>query len=387
MRAGAATLLGFGAAVVVAAEFVVIGVAPAMTDELAFSPAQAGSLVTVFALASALLGPVLVAMTARLRPAPVLAAALVPFAASLLLFPFPSFAVAVVLRVLQGAALPLFMSLAGAQLAMGRGAGAGIALLYVGVTIGGTLAPPAGAFAAARLGWEVPLAALGAFALIAAAACLLLSEREPSDDRGISWRLLGRAPMPAHLLLSTLVFAAMFSGFSYIALLLTRAGLDPDAVTIALLGFGAAGLVGNWLAGLLARWALTATLGAALAVVAATAWLSLIARPDVFAVGLAILLWGLAHSAGFVFCQVRVMAVAPEAPGFAGALNISAANIGIAIGALAGGLAIERGPLALALTTFALATCSMGVALWIGRPAVGRDMLRERSSCDASPGA
>lgn len=384
MNAAAAALLGLGAAIVVAAEFVIVGLAPAMTAELALSPVQVGSLVTVFALASALLGPVLVAVTARLRPAPVLAAALMPFAASLLLFLFPSFATMMVLRVLQGATLPLFMSLAGAQLATARGAGAGIALLYVGVTIGGTLAPPAGAFAAAWFGWVAPMGALGAFALIAAAACLLLSHSEPTDGHSMSWRLLGRGPMPAHLLLSAVIFATMFTGFSYIALLLARAGLDPGAVTIALFGFGAAGIAGNWLAGLLARWALAATHGIALAVVAATAWLSLTVRPDVVAIGFAILIWGVAHSAAFVFCQVRVMAAAPEAPSFAGSLNISAANIGIAIGAFAGGLAIGQGPFALAITTSALATSSIGVALWVGRLAGGTEWPRESRGYGAS---
>ena len=56
---GAAWPLAFGAAIVVAAEFVVIGLVPAMTTDLALSPGQTGSLVVVFALASALLGPVL----------------------------------------------------------------------------------------------------------------------------------------------------------------------------------------------------------------------------------------------------------------------------------------------------------------------------------------
>jgi predicted MFS family arabinose efflux permease len=368
MNRAAAALLGIGAAIVVAVEFVVIGLMPAMTAELALSPAQAGALVTLFAFASALLGPVLVATTVRLRPALALAAALMPFAAGLLLLPFPSFAMVATLRVLQGATLPLFMSLAGARLAADRGAGQGIALLYIGVTIGGTLAPTFGAFAAERVGWVAPMAGLGALALVAAAACLALPHRTLADERGMTWRLLARAPMPAHLLLSALLFATMFAGFSYVALLLTRAGLDADAVTIALLGFGAAGLAGNWLVGRFARWALPATYALALVVVLATSWLSFVVRPGALALALAMLIWGVAHSAGFVFSQVRVMAVAPEAPGFAGALNISAANIGIAIGSLAGGRAIEwGGPATLAATMIALALPCAGVAFWIGR--------------------
>ena len=59
-----------------------------------------------------------------------------------------------------------------------------------------------------------------------------------------------------------------------------------------------------------------------------------------------VLIWGAAHAAGFVFCQVRVMDAAPDAPGFAGSLNISSANIGIALGSLVGGKAIEFGGVA-----------------------------------------
>jgi predicted MFS family arabinose efflux permease len=377
VTAAAAALLSFGAAIVVGAEFIVIGLSPAMARDLAISPAQTGLLVTLFALASAVLGPVLVSVMARLRPAIVLASALLPFAASLLLLAIPSFAAAAVVRVLQGAALPVFMSIAGAQLAFARGTGPGVAFLYVGVTVGGTLAPPLGTFAADRFGWEMPMAVIGTLALVAAPACLLLPSHEPTDRGGTGWQLVACVTLRAHLLLSTFLFAAMFTGFSYVALLLGRAGLGADAVTLALLTFGVGGLAGNWLAGRLAHSALTGTSVAAVAVAAATTWLSLAIRPGPAAVGLAMMLWGLAHSAGFVFCQVRVMAAAPRAPGFAGSLNISAANVGIATGSFLGGLAIELfGPTALVPITAALALLSICVAhniAWRARPCAAHD--------------
>lgn len=362
MSRAAAALLVFGAAVVVAAEFVVIGLLPAMSAELALDPAQAGWLVTGFALASALLGPPLVATTARLPTAPVLAAALLPFAGNLLLFTVPSFPLAIGLRILQGATLPLFMSLAGAQLGTARGTGPGVALLYVGVTIGGTLAPPGGSFLAERLGWQMPLAAIGALALAAALGCLLYAGRDPADRTANPSSLLARPAMQAHLLLSALVFAAMFAGFSYIALLLGVAGLRGDWVATALLTFGVAGLGGNWLAGRLAIHALPATVGAVLSVAAMT--LLIATSPGALAIGLAILLWGATHAAGFVFCQVRVMDAAPDAPSFAGSLNIAAANIGIALGSFAGGRAIElAGAAGVAGASFAFALLAVGAAI------------------------
>lgn len=339
-RATAVPLI-FGAAVVVAAEFVVIGLLPAMIADLRLSPVQAGSLITVFALASALLGPVLVAAMARFPATPVLAAALLPFAANLLLLAIPSFPLAMALRLFQGAALPLFMSLAGATLGTSRGTGPGIALLYVGVTIGGTLAPPAGSFMAGHLGWQTPMAAVGALALASAVFCLTALPDIRPARAAASWRLLARPALRRHLFLSTLAFAAMFSGFSYIGLLLRHASFDDGVVTLALLVFGVAGLGGNWLAGRLASRALSGT--AVSALLAAAMALAVAAGAGPIATGLAVLMWGVAHAADFVFSQVRVMDAAPDAPGFAGSLNISAANIGIALGSLLGGRAIELG--------------------------------------------
>ncbi|PSD28960.1 MFS transporter, partial [Stenotrophomonas maltophilia] len=57
---------------------------------------------------------------------------------------------------------------------------------------------------------------------------------------------------------------------------------------------------------------------------------------------IALAVWGVAHTALFPLCQVRVMRAAPQAQALAGTLNVSAANAGIGLGALLGGGAIER---------------------------------------------
>lgn len=383
-RATAAPLI-FGAAVVVAAEFVVIGLLPAMSRELAMTPAQAGWLITVFALASALLGPSLVAVAARRPAPPVLALSLVPFAANLLMLAFPGFQLALALRVFQGAALPLFMSLAAARLGSTHGAGRGVALLYSGVTIGGTLAPPTGSFLAERLGWQAPMAIIGLLALIAALGCLALAGQGQAKPMQSPWRLLARPAMQGQLLLSALAFAAMFSGFSYLALLLGNAGLDSRWIAIALLAFGVAGLGGNWFAGRLADHALPATAGSALVAVAMTL---LIANPaGSLLVAVAVLGWGAAHAAGFVFCQVRVMSAAPEAPAFAGSLNIAAANIGIALGSFAGGTALDHaGVPVLAAVACAFAALAAATALLCRQRNVAQSSsFRNQTDIDIAP--
>jgi predicted MFS family arabinose efflux permease len=73
-------------------------------------------------------------------------------------------------------------------------------------------------------------------------------------------------------------------------------------------------------------------------------------------------LWGVAYTALFPICQVRVMRVASHAQALAGTLNVSAANAGIGLGAIIGGLVIPHwglgtvGYLATAISALALLT-------------------------------
>ncbi|RZI79278.1 MAG: MFS transporter [Pseudomonas sp.] len=56
---------------------------------------------------------------------------------------------------------------------------------------------------------------------------------------------------------------------------------------------------------------------------------------------IALALWGVAYTALFPVCQVRVMQAGAKAQALAGTLNVSAANGGIAVGAALGGLVIQ----------------------------------------------
>lgn len=83
---------------------------------------------------------------------------------------------------------------------------------------------------------------------------------------------------------------------------------------------------------------------------------------------LSLALWGTAHTALFPLCQVRVMRAAPQAQALAGTLNVSAANAGIGLGALLGGMVIERAGLAsLGLAAAVVAVLAVAVGLMLQR--------------------
>jgi MFS transporter, DHA1 family, inner membrane transport protein len=145
----------------------------------------------------------------------------------------------------------------------------------------------------------------------------------------------------ANLALSVLVFTAMFTAYTYLADTWENAAGVPKAqVGWWLMGFGAVGLVGNLLGG---RWVDKHPLGvtalfSALLALGMAACMAMVTQRLWLCITLA--LWGVANTALYPVCQVRVMKAAAHAKALAGTLNVSAANAGIGLGAIVGGLAI-----------------------------------------------
>jgi len=347
----AVSLLTFAMFVVVTTEFVVVGLLPAMASDLNVSLPDAGWFVTWFALAAALLGPPLTMLAGRRSPRHVMVAAAAVFAAgNLAIAVAPHYIVVVAVRVLQGCVLPAVASVA--IVAAARMAGAGregwaISLVNIGIVAATVLGVPAGAMMADRAGWAVSFAGLGLLGLISAGLVAVWFPRmeiakQPSMLTEAS--LLWRPAFLMHLLLSGVMFTAMFAGYTYIAALLgTVAHLDGATIAWALMGFGLAGAFGNWVAGrrvdrdplAATAWVASALMLAMAAVASAGQGLSVVL---VLVVGS----WGAAHMAAFVISQVRVMRAAREAPAFAMSLNISVCNLGIGLGATLGGQIVEH---------------------------------------------
>ncbi|MGU2598184.1 MFS transporter, partial [Pseudomonas aeruginosa] len=124
------------------------------------------------------------------------------------------------------------------------------------------------------------------------------------------------------------------------------AGFSGSLVGWTLMGFGAVGLLGNWLGGRLVD---RSPLGATLLFVLLMALGMLALVPtlgNAWLLAATLATWGVAQAALFIVGQVRVMKSAPRAPAFAASLNISACNAGIGIGALAGSRVIDGSGLA-----------------------------------------
>lgn len=364
-------LLAFAVAVVVTTEFIVVGLLPMMARDLGVSLLEAGRLVTWFALSSAILGPPLTIAASKVEPRPVLVLALLVFGlGNLVATVIPSYPILVAVRVVQGAALPVFVSVGSAAVARIAGPdqdGRALALVNVGVIAGAVLAMPAGVFLADHAGWSTSFVGLAMLALTAAVsvgAAFPRLERAGLPSIKAQALILAEPSFQVHLLLSAALFTAMFVAYTYLAAFLeVVVGLDGRRIALALVGFGLAGLLGNWIAGrAVGQGPTVATAGAALALVVVMPAVSLVGGNWSLLLPL-LVVWGAAHAAAFVLCQVRVMRAGASAPAFAASLNISACNLGIALGAAAGGGIVERyGVEAIGFGSAIFAACALAVA-------------------------
>ena len=342
-------ILALAAFVIVTTEFLIIGLLPALARDLAISVASAGQLVTLFAIVVMACGPFLTAWLANADRKRLFIAILALFAVSNAVAAIASnFWILAAARLVPALALPVFWGTASetaADIAGPDKAGRAVATVYLGISAAMLFGIPLGTLASDVIGWRGAFGLLAALSLaIAILMYLCMPAVKPSRPLAMADQI-GILKSPfflANVGLSILVFTAMFTGYTYLAEMLEKsAGIAPAQVGWWLMAFGAVGLAGNWLGG---RWvdrrplATTAMFSIALALgMAAT--MALAGAGVWFAVALGV--WGIANTALYPICQIRVMKAASGARALAGTINVSAANGGIALGAVIGGVSIS----------------------------------------------
>ncbi|QPF74930.1 MFS transporter [Roseateles sp. DAIF2] len=343
-------ILAVAAFVIVTTEYLIVGLLPALARDLGISISTAGQLVTLFAFTVMLFGPVLTALLSHVERKRLLVLILLIFAASNALAALaPNVWVLALARFIPALALPVFWGMASetaGQLAGPQRAGRAVSQVYLGISAALLFGIPLGTLAADAIGWRGTFWMLAGLSLAMALALSVFMPTVVQPRRlrlGEQTRILKDARFVAHVLLSVAVFTAMFTAYTYLADMLERiAGVAPAHVGWWLMGFGAIGLVGNWLGGrFVDRSPLGATAGFSLLLGLGMAASVPLAGSPVW-LALALAAWGIAYTALFPICQVRVMQSASHAQALAGSLNVSAANAGTGLGAIIGGLVIPQ---------------------------------------------
>jgi len=343
-------ILAVAAFVIVTTEFLIVGLLPALARDLSITVATAGQLVTLFAVVVMVCGPFLTAWLANVDRKKLFVAVLVLFAATNALAAVAqNIWVLALARLLPALALPVFWGTASdtaAQIAGPEKAGRAVSTVYLGISAAMLFGIPLGTLAADAIGWR------GAFALLAALSLLIgvlmfFSMPTVRASQPVAMReqakILKSPFFMANVALSILVFTAMFTGYTYLAEMLEKsAGVAPAQVGWWLMGFGAVGLIGNWLGGLWVDQKPLATTAIFSVVLALGMAASMLFAGVGIGFAIALGVWGIANTALYPICQIRVMKAATGAQALAGTINVSAANGGIALGAVIGGVAVAN---------------------------------------------
>jgi DHA1 family inner membrane transport protein len=355
-------------------EFVIMGLLLDVGADLHVSTSAAGLLISGYALGVVVGAPLLTVATARWPRKKVLLALMAIFvvgnAACALA---PGYGLLMAARVVAALAHGTFFgvgSVVATRLVPPERKASAIAIMFTGLTVANILGVPMGTWLGQQAGWRATFWAVAAIGIVAFAVIALAVPADREAQEAADWRrdlrVLGRRPVLLGLATTVLGYAGVFAVFTYIApLLIQRSGFAAAAISPILLLFGGGLVLGNLVGGRMADRALVPTMFASLAglLIVLALMAPLLGSRTGALVAVAAL--GFAAFATVAPLQMWVMSNAGDAgESLASSVNIAAFNLGNAIGAWVGGLALSAfglGAITWAAAAFPLA--AIGIAL------------------------
>jgi MFS transporter, DHA1 family, inner membrane transport protein len=352
-------VLSVGSFAVGTGTFVVTGVLTDIAEDLSVSVANAGLLVTVFAVTFAVGSPILVSSASGVGRRRLLVGALILFTlANVAAALAPSFSVLLGARVVAACGAAIFTPVASAvaaSLAPPELRGRALSVRTMGVNIAWLVGVPLGTVVGGYYGWRTSFVLVAALAMVAALGVRSLLPAVEASARGgflSNLTVVKRGAVVAGLGLTVLALMASFVVLTYVRPMLENlTHFDTEGVGLMLAVFGLASIPGTLLGGYVAdRWGYRVSTIAVLAVLSMSLFsfslLSTAQAGSVLAVlgtGAALVAWSVAAFAFLPLQQYSLIEVAPEGQNTVLALNASAIQAGQGLGAGLGALALYYG--------------------------------------------
>jgi DHA1 family inner membrane transport protein len=333
--------------------------------------AQAGWLITAYALGVVVGAPTIAALAARFPRKQLLLWLLVAFTlatvASALL---PTFGLVLAARFVAGLPHGAYFGIATLVAAslMGEGKrGRGVAIVLSGLTIANVIGVPLITLLGQQAGWRIAyLAVASIFALTFVAVALAVPFQEGDRAATLSreLRAFRRPQVWLALLTGAIGFGGFFAVYSYVGPVVTRVtGMGDAFIPVALVVIGIGMTIGNLAGGRAADHSVMGTIFVCFALFVASLASFALTAHTVPGLLISLFLVGGAASALSPAVQSRLMDVAGDSQTLAAAANHAALNLGNSLGAYLGGVTIAAGLGYLSPTVVGLLLCIPGVAL------------------------
>lgn len=342
-------ILTIGVFGILTTEMGVVGILPLIADHYHISVSQAGLLVSLFALAVAISGPILPLLFSGINRKKVMLLVLAIFIVGNIVSMFASnFTILLIARVIPAFFHPIYCSLAltvAATSVNREEAPKAVSKVILGVTAGMILGVPITNYIASATSLEIAMLFFAIVNALAFIATLVFIPSMPVKERlayGSQVSILKRPLIWLAILTVIFIGSATSSVNTFITEYLeTVTDISGNILTLALFILGLASLIGNLVGGrLLTRNAMKTAITFPIAL-GMVHLVSLFTGTSTGPMMFTILLWGFLFAIGNNVSQYWITSAAPEAPDFANGLFLSFSNLGVTIGTAVGGLFVS----------------------------------------------
>ncbi|GAB3885910.1 MFS transporter [Kibdelosporangium lantanae] len=359
----------------VTTEIVPVGLLTSIGATFGLSDGTTGLLMTMPGFLAAVAAPVVTVATGHVDRRRMLAILmLVLTAANVLAAVAPTYWIALVSRVLLGVTIGGFWSISAGlaeRLVPPDRVARAKTVIFSAVPLGSVLGVPAGTFLGDTMGWRMTFVALAVLAGITLVAMRAVPPLPPIHVTRLEVLRDALRPSRKALLVTFLIVLAHFATYTYIRPFL-EPHLNANEITLLLLTYGTAGIIGNFVAGPLVARHPRATFAAVAGMIATATLLLPVLDPVPLLV-----LWGVAYGAVPVCSQTWF---ARAATGEAASVLFTASyQATLGFGAMAGGVVVDHTSPATVMTVGGLTA-----ALVVGVIALERDR-QPRDRADVEP--
>ncbi|MCU1576814.1 MAG: transporter [Leifsonia sp.] len=341
--------IALGSFILVTTELLPIALLTPISRDLNVSEGVAGLMVAIPAILAAITALVLTVASGRIdRRKLLIGFSLLLLASDLLGMLAPNFVVMILARGLLGVALGGFWSLAAAlapRLVHERFIGHATSLVLGGISVATVLAVPAGSFIGSIAGWREVFGITSILAAIVVVSQFVFVPKLPvavaTSIRTLP--MLLRRPRMLVLIFSVVfVITGQFAAYTYVApYLVGTVGLDASLASALLLGYGIAGVVGNFIGGIQADRRLKPTLIVVFGLGGASIIASQLLVASPIGTAIALVGWGLAFGAIPASMQAWTFNAAHGYPEAGSALLVTIIQSSIALGSALGGAWVD----------------------------------------------
>ncbi|EOE1185261.1 MFS transporter [Proteus mirabilis] len=341
--------LATGAFAIGATEFTPMGLLPNIANGLSISIATAGGLITGYAVGVMIGAPIMTLSLGKLTKRHALGLLLLLFIAGNLLAAqadsYWSLMIARLITSLNHGAFFGIGSVVAASLVEKHKQASAVAAMFMGLTIANLVGVPLVTWIGQQYGWRLAFILISGLGFITLIGLLMFLPVMPKGNKpNIKYELGVLTRVPVVLALLTTVFgaSALFALYTYIAPFLTNiVHISESHVAVVLVIIGLGFTIGNYLGGKLSSYGIEKTLILFFILLIGSMSVLPLVSNNVYLAVATIFIWSIASFALVPALQIKIMQIAHDAPALVSSVNIGAFNLGNAIGAIIGGIALK----------------------------------------------